>query len=130
MLWRTVSWHKKTRILASLKCLTSPSALSDMTFTHEGNKTFTDRLVNFEKMVSLQGTYFSISETVLNRTCLIFLVCFFQRMIANTVRIMRYCRSQPFSKTPTQASHHVWVHLIQHFSLFHPCRSRSTAGDW
>lgn len=29
-------------------------ALSDMTFTHEGNKTFTDRLVNFEKMVSLQ----------------------------------------------------------------------------
>uniref|UniRef100_A0A8C1LIQ0 Rap guanine nucleotide exchange factor (GEF) 4 n=1 Tax=Cyprinus carpio TaxID=7962 RepID=A0A8C1LIQ0_CYPCA len=53
-----------------------PLLIKDMTFTHEGNKTFTDRLVNFEKMVSLQGTYFSISETVLNRTCLIFLVCF------------------------------------------------------
>ncbi len=47
-----------------------------MTFTHEGNKTFTDRLVNFEKMVSLQGTYFNISQTVLNGVCLIFLVCF------------------------------------------------------
>lgn len=63
-------------ILASLKCLTSISALSDMTFSHEGNKTFIDRLVNFEKMVSLQGTYFTIAETVLNGTCLIFLVCF------------------------------------------------------
>uniref|UniRef100_A0A8C2EY32 Rap guanine nucleotide exchange factor (GEF) 4 n=1 Tax=Cyprinus carpio TaxID=7962 RepID=A0A8C2EY32_CYPCA len=39
-----------------------PLLIKDMTFTHEGNKTFTDRLVNFEKMVSL--------------TCLIFLVCF------------------------------------------------------
>lgn len=29
--------------------------LSDMTFTHEGNKTFIDSLVNFEKMVSLQS---------------------------------------------------------------------------
>uniref|UniRef100_A0A8C1UU22 Rap guanine nucleotide exchange factor (GEF) 4 n=1 Tax=Cyprinus carpio TaxID=7962 RepID=A0A8C1UU22_CYPCA len=48
-----------------------PLLIKDMTFTHEGNKTFTDRLVNFEKM----------------------------RMIASTVRIMRYCRSQPFSKT-------------------------------
>lgn len=28
------------------------SLLSDMTFTHEGNKTFIDGLVNFEKMVS------------------------------------------------------------------------------
>uniref|UniRef100_A0A8C1MGB8 Rap guanine nucleotide exchange factor 4 n=1 Tax=Cyprinus carpio TaxID=7962 RepID=A0A8C1MGB8_CYPCA len=52
-----------------------PLLIKDMTFTHEGNKTFTDRLVNFEKM----------------------------RMIASTVRIMRYCRSQPFSKT-TQSS--------------------------
>uniref|UniRef100_A0A8C2EX68 Rap guanine nucleotide exchange factor (GEF) 4 n=1 Tax=Cyprinus carpio TaxID=7962 RepID=A0A8C2EX68_CYPCA len=42
-----------------------PLLIKDMTFTHEGNKTFTDRLVNFEKMVSLQGTYFSISETIL-----------------------------------------------------------------
>ncbi|XP_066544027.1 rap guanine nucleotide exchange factor 4 isoform X2 [Amia ocellicauda] len=46
-----------------------PLLIKDMTFTHEGNKTFIDSLVNFEKM----------------------------RMIANTVRIVRYCRSQPFN---------------------------------
>jgi len=31
--------------------------LSDMTFTHEGNKTFIDGLVNFEKMVSMLLVY-------------------------------------------------------------------------
>ncbi|KAG7227584.1 hypothetical protein INR49_005399, partial [Caranx melampygus] len=46
-----------------------PLLIKDMTFTHEGNKTFIDNLVNFEKM----------------------------RMIANTVKIVRFCRSQPFS---------------------------------
>ncbi|KAG9349501.1 hypothetical protein JZ751_027946, partial [Albula glossodonta] len=46
----------------------TPLLIKDITFTHEGNKTFVDNLVNFEKM----------------------------RMIANTVRIVRYCRSQPF----------------------------------
>ncbi|KAG7464021.1 hypothetical protein MATL_G00182860 [Megalops atlanticus] len=53
-----------------------PLLIKDMTFTHEGNKTFIDNLVNFEKM----------------------------RMIANTVRIVRYCRSQPFSPDVSQAS--------------------------
>ncbi|KAK9969807.1 hypothetical protein ABG768_027954 [Culter alburnus] len=53
-----------------------PLLIKDMTFTHEGNKTFTDRLVNFEKM----------------------------RMIANTVRIMRYCRSQPFNQEAPQVT--------------------------
>uniref|UniRef100_A0A673AMW7 Rap guanine nucleotide exchange factor 4 n=1 Tax=Sphaeramia orbicularis TaxID=375764 RepID=A0A673AMW7_9TELE len=47
-----------------------PLLIKDMTFTHEGNKTFIDNLVNFEKA----------------------------RMIANTVKIVRHCRSQPFSK--------------------------------
>ncbi|XP_074766355.1 rap guanine nucleotide exchange factor 4 isoform X2 [Athene noctua] len=46
-----------------------PLLIKDMTFTHEGNKTFTDNLVNFEKM----------------------------RMIANTVRTVKFCRSQSFS---------------------------------
>lgn len=32
--------------------------LSDMTFTHEGNKTFVDSLVNFEKMVSFMYLFF------------------------------------------------------------------------
>ncbi|CAJ0967861.1 unnamed protein product [Ranitomeya imitator] len=50
----------------------TPLLIKDMTFTHEGNKTFIDHLINFEKM----------------------------RMIANTVRTMRYCRSMPFSQTP------------------------------
>uniref|UniRef100_A0A674D9S8 Rap guanine nucleotide exchange factor 4 n=1 Tax=Salmo trutta TaxID=8032 RepID=A0A674D9S8_SALTR len=45
-----------------------PLLIKDMTFTHDGNKTFIDSLVNFEKM----------------------------RMIANTVRIVRHCRSLPF----------------------------------
>ncbi|XP_075465169.1 rap guanine nucleotide exchange factor 4 isoform X4 [Ascaphus truei] len=47
----------------------TPLLIKDMTFTHDGNKTFIDSLVNFEKM----------------------------RMIANTVRTMRYCRSLPFN---------------------------------
>ncbi|XP_061550670.1 rap guanine nucleotide exchange factor 4-like isoform X1 [Phycodurus eques] len=46
-----------------------PLLLKDMTFTHEGNKTFIDSLVNFEKM----------------------------RIIANTIRQVRHCRSQPFN---------------------------------
>ncbi|XP_064018783.1 rap guanine nucleotide exchange factor 4 isoform X2 [Pogoniulus pusillus] len=46
-----------------------PLLIKDMTFTHEGNKTFTDKLVNFEKM----------------------------RMIANTVRTVKFCRSQSFN---------------------------------
>lgn len=63
-------------------------------------------------------------------------VCVFQRMIANTVRIMRYCRSQPFSKTTVWTSYqnHVSVQLIlMHFSLllslFGIYRSRSATGD-
>uniref|UniRef100_A0A3Q0SXC3 Rap guanine nucleotide exchange factor 4b n=1 Tax=Amphilophus citrinellus TaxID=61819 RepID=A0A3Q0SXC3_AMPCI len=46
-----------------------PLLLKDMTFTHEGNKTFIDSMVNFEKM----------------------------RIIANTIRQVRHCRSQPFN---------------------------------
>ncbi|XP_041662862.1 rap guanine nucleotide exchange factor 4 isoform X1 [Cheilinus undulatus] len=53
-----------------------PLLIKDMTFTHEGNKTFIDNLVNFEKM----------------------------RMIANTVKILRYCRSQTFSPGSPLAS--------------------------
>ncbi|KAL4656648.1 rap guanine nucleotide exchange factor 4-like [Arapaima gigas] len=53
-----------------------PLLIKDMTFTHEGNKTFIDSLVNFEKM----------------------------RMIANTVRIVRYCRSQTFSPDASLAN--------------------------
>lgn len=44
-----------------------PLLMKDMTFTHEGNKTYFESLVNFEKM----------------------------HMIAQTLRTVMYCRSQP-----------------------------------
>ncbi|ODN00672.1 Rap guanine nucleotide exchange factor 4 [Orchesella cincta] len=49
-----------------------PLILKDMTFTHEGNKTFTDGLVSFEKM----------------------------HMLAQTIRIMRHARSRPLNVPP------------------------------
>uniref|UniRef100_A0A8D3AVJ2 Rap guanine nucleotide exchange factor 4 n=1 Tax=Scophthalmus maximus TaxID=52904 RepID=A0A8D3AVJ2_SCOMX len=54
-----------------------PLLIKDMTFTHEGNRTFIDSLVNFEKM----------------------------RMIANTVKTMRHCRSQPFNSPLASKTH-------------------------
>ncbi|XP_046573528.1 LOW QUALITY PROTEIN: rap guanine nucleotide exchange factor 4-like [Haliotis rubra] len=45
-----------------------PLLMKDMTFTHEGNKTYFDRLVNFEKM----------------------------HMIGQTIKTVRVCRSVPF----------------------------------
>ncbi|XP_039503194.1 rap guanine nucleotide exchange factor 4 isoform X1 [Pimephales promelas] len=77
-----------------------PLLIKDMTFTHEGNKTFTDRLVNFEKM----------------------------RMIANTVRIMRYCRSQPFNQEAPQVtgkSHQDVRGYVRHISVIDNQRTLS-----
>uniref|UniRef100_A0A8C5Q4U0 Rap guanine nucleotide exchange factor 4 n=1 Tax=Leptobrachium leishanense TaxID=445787 RepID=A0A8C5Q4U0_9ANUR len=54
----------------------TPLLIKDMTFTHDGNKTYIDGLVNFEKM----------------------------RMIGNTVRTMRYCRSLPFNPEASLAN--------------------------
>ncbi|XP_041712455.1 rap guanine nucleotide exchange factor 3-like isoform X1 [Coregonus clupeaformis] len=51
-----------------------PLLLKDMTFIHEGNKNYTDKLVNFEKM----------------------------RMIAKTVKIVRGCRSTPYVPSSPQ----------------------------
>ncbi|XP_051735656.1 rap guanine nucleotide exchange factor 3 isoform X1 [Ctenopharyngodon idella] len=51
-----------------------PLLLKDMTFIHEGNKNYTDKLVNFEKM----------------------------RMIARTVKMVRECRSQPYVPSSPQ----------------------------
>ncbi|XP_078408215.1 rap guanine nucleotide exchange factor 4 isoform X2 [Cetorhinus maximus] len=53
-----------------------PLLIKDMTFTHEGNKTFSDQLVNFEKV----------------------------HMIGNTVRTARHCRSQPFNPDSSLAN--------------------------
>lgn len=87
----------------------------DMTFTHEGNKTFVDNMVNFEKMVRLSNEsrkrhdlchcvsppqeYFLFSP---------------QRIIANTIRQVRHCRSQAFSKSDTPQSN--GNDTSQHFS--------------
>uniref|UniRef100_A0AAQ6AFA7 Rap guanine nucleotide exchange factor (GEF) 3 n=1 Tax=Amphiprion ocellaris TaxID=80972 RepID=A0AAQ6AFA7_AMPOC len=49
-----------------------PLLLKDMTFIHEGNPNYVDKLVNFEKM----------------------------RMLAKTVKIVRGCRSQPYALLP------------------------------
>ncbi|XP_035499727.2 rap guanine nucleotide exchange factor 3 isoform X4 [Scophthalmus maximus] len=51
-----------------------PLLLKDMTFIHEGNSNYVDKLVNFEKM----------------------------RMIARTVKIVRGCRSQPYVPSSPQ----------------------------
>ncbi|XP_059188906.1 rap guanine nucleotide exchange factor 3 [Centropristis striata] len=51
-----------------------PLLLKDMTFIHEGNPNYVDKLVNFEKM----------------------------RMIAKTVKIVRECRSQPYVPSSPQ----------------------------
>ncbi|XP_061591326.1 rap guanine nucleotide exchange factor 3 isoform X1 [Cololabis saira] len=51
-----------------------PLLLKDMTFIHEGNPTYVDKLVNFEKM----------------------------RMLAKTVKIVRNCRSQPYVPSSPQ----------------------------
>lgn len=68
-----------------------PLLIKDMTFTHEGNKTFIDNLVNFEKA----------------------------RMIANTVKIVRHCRSQPFSPdSPVANKNHPEVRgYVRHLNV-------------
>nr|XP_020452070.1 rap guanine nucleotide exchange factor 4 [Monopterus albus] len=68
-----------------------PLLIKDMTFTHEGNKTFIDNLLNFEKM----------------------------RMIANTMKMVRYCRSQPFSPdSPLAGKNHPEVQTyVRHLKV-------------
>ncbi|XP_057219186.1 rap guanine nucleotide exchange factor 3 isoform X3 [Triplophysa rosa] len=51
-----------------------PLLLKDMTFIHEGNKNYTDKLVNFEKM----------------------------RLISRTVKTVRECRRQPYVPSSPQ----------------------------
>lgn len=77
----------------------TPLLIKDMTFTHEGNKTFIDNLVNFEKM----------------------------RMIANTVRTVRYCRSQPFNLDAAQGSknHQDVRNYVRHLNVIDNQRTLS-----
>uniref|UniRef100_A0A3Q1J2L7 Rap guanine nucleotide exchange factor (GEF) 5a n=1 Tax=Anabas testudineus TaxID=64144 RepID=A0A3Q1J2L7_ANATE len=82
-----------------------PLLLKDITFIHEGNKTFHDNLVNFEKL----------------------------HMIADTVRMIRHCQSdQPgessFDSAEVRASVH-WLHIIDNqqtlFELSHKLEPRA-----
>ncbi|KAM8967101.1 rap guanine nucleotide exchange factor 5 [Pelodytes ibericus] len=88
-----------------------PLLLKDVTFIHEGNKTFLDNLVNFEKL----------------------------HMIADTVRSLRYCRNNQFGndiphKEHQEAkfyTHH--LHVIDNqqtlFELSHRIEPRARTSD-
>uniref|UniRef100_A0A672TBN4 Rap guanine nucleotide exchange factor 4-like n=1 Tax=Sinocyclocheilus grahami TaxID=75366 RepID=A0A672TBN4_SINGR len=53
-----------------------PLLIKDMTFTHEGNKTFIDGLVNFEKMVTHFIVVYNIPHSVLVLEALVVLTLF------------------------------------------------------
>uniref|UniRef100_A0A8C2VHU3 Rap guanine nucleotide exchange factor 5 n=2 Tax=Chinchilla lanigera TaxID=34839 RepID=A0A8C2VHU3_CHILA len=63
-----------------------PLLLKDVTFIHEGNKTFLDNLVNFEKL----------------------------HMIADTVRTLRHCRTNQFGSDMSPKEHHELKSYVTH----------------
>ncbi|XP_026930915.2 rap guanine nucleotide exchange factor 5 isoform X2 [Acinonyx jubatus] len=63
-----------------------PLLLKDVTFIHEGNKTFLDNLVNFEKL----------------------------HMIADTVRTLRHCRTNQFGGDMSPKEHHELKSYVNH----------------
>uniref|UniRef100_A0A3Q1GG32 Rap guanine nucleotide exchange factor 5-like n=1 Tax=Acanthochromis polyacanthus TaxID=80966 RepID=A0A3Q1GG32_9TELE len=77
-----------------------PLLLKDITFIHEGNKTFHDNLVNFEKL----------------------------HMIADTVRMIRHCQSDQPGDAEVRASVH-YLHIIDNqqtlFELSHKLEPRA-----
>ncbi|NXI33343.1 RPGF5 factor, partial [Sterrhoptilus dennistouni] len=84
-----------------------PLLLKDVTFIHEGNKTFLDNLVNFEKL----------------------------HMIADTVRSLRHCRNNQFGNEVPSKEHHElkpyvhYLHVIDNqqalFELSHRIEPRA-----
>ncbi|XP_015137342.1 rap guanine nucleotide exchange factor 5 isoform X2 [Gallus gallus] len=66
-----------------------PLLLKDVTFIHEGNKTFLDNLVNFEKL----------------------------HMIADTVRSLRHCRNNQFGNEVPSKEHHELKPYIHHLHV-------------
>ncbi|XP_069504350.1 rap guanine nucleotide exchange factor 5 isoform X2 [Ambystoma mexicanum] len=66
-----------------------PLLLKDVTFIHEGNKTFLDNLVNFEKL----------------------------HMIADTVRSLRYCRNNQYGVEVPQKEHQEVKSCIHHLHV-------------
>ncbi|NXB07137.1 RPGF5 factor, partial [Cnemophilus loriae] len=66
-----------------------PLLLKDVTFIHEGNKTFLDNLVNFEKL----------------------------HMIADTVRSLRHCRNNQFGNEVPSKEHHELKPHVHHLHV-------------
>ncbi|NXK24141.1 RPGF5 factor, partial [Arenaria interpres] len=66
-----------------------PLLLKDVTFIHEGNKTFLDNLVNFEKL----------------------------HMIADTVRSLRHCRNNQFGNEVPSKDHHELKPYVHHLHV-------------
>ncbi|NXG01131.1 RPGF5 factor, partial [Sakesphorus luctuosus] len=66
-----------------------PLLLKDVTFIHEGNKTFLDNLVNFEKL----------------------------HMIADTVRSLRHCRNNQFGSEVPSKEHHELKPYVHHLHV-------------
>ncbi|NWH61231.1 RPGF5 factor, partial [Geococcyx californianus] len=66
-----------------------PLLLKDVTFIHEGNKTFLDNLVNFEKL----------------------------HMIADTVRSLRHCRNNQFGNEVPSKEHHELKPYVHHLHV-------------
>ncbi|NXC55892.1 RPGF5 factor, partial [Aleadryas rufinucha] len=66
-----------------------PLLLKDVTFIHEGNKTFLDNLVNFEKL----------------------------HMIADTVRSLRHCRNNQFGDEVPSKEHHELKPYVHHLHV-------------
>ncbi|XP_044068628.1 rap guanine nucleotide exchange factor 3 isoform X2 [Siniperca chuatsi] len=88
-----------------------PLLLKDMTFINEGNPSYVDKLVNFEKMVKQKYVFVTLLGSIIFLTsrpqCEINLKSFLflpfsQRMIAKTVKIVRGCRSQPYVPSSPQ----------------------------
>ncbi|XP_038623493.1 rap guanine nucleotide exchange factor 5 isoform X1 [Tachyglossus aculeatus] len=66
-----------------------PLLLKDVTFIHEGNKTFLDNLVNFEKL----------------------------HMIADTVRLLRHCRNNQFGGEVPSKDHQELKSYVHHLHI-------------
>ncbi|KAF1442164.1 RPGF5 factor, partial [Pygoscelis papua] len=66
-----------------------PLLLKDVTFIHEGNKTFLDNLVNFEKL----------------------------HMIADTVRSLRHCRNNQLGNEVPSKEHHELKPYVHHLHV-------------
>ncbi|XP_078394998.1 rap guanine nucleotide exchange factor 5-like isoform X2 [Cetorhinus maximus] len=66
-----------------------PLLLKDVTFIHEGNKTFLDNLINFEKL----------------------------HMIADSIRLLRHCRNNQISTEGTQKDHQDVKAYVDHLHV-------------